>query len=519
MGERVHAGTTLVRARAMDLVFLVINGIGMALDFLGLLLNVNFFLVSTLVSVLVWLITFIYNLPNALVASVIHCWNGTLFSLVYLVEALCCLALSSVQTVTGLFRGFCSSLESLKVIGNLFSHLVLRSKELVHRGLWNVVGSGQSLLRQVCEVFTIVMSLLAYFVNSIINICLIGTQNLVLVLWDSIISPFLRVTDLLAAFLTHMSSSAIAMSILVWSPCQLAFELLESMSKLLVNVFLLNLYGLVLLALIVTVCTLVLNPELTRTLVNHVLGYLNTLPSYHRLRRDIWRLYQIVLLSLGMVVSSHAWRRVAGWSLQMANWNGGGRATNQQVNQAPQGAEPIQGRQGAAAAVHRPVAPGGAHQGRPGLPGANQQGAAGARQVQQLAARGHGDQHGTNVEQRSNAQPASGRNATAGQCLQPPGEGPSTSRAKALRKEQLNASEEDSEDVALENDPWMLLKEQEERKKCVICQDQTKTVLLLPCRHLCLCQQCTEILLQQAIYQRNCPLCRQMILQTLDVYL
>uniref|UniRef100_A0A8C0GT46 E3 ubiquitin-protein ligase RNF26 n=1 Tax=Chelonoidis abingdonii TaxID=106734 RepID=A0A8C0GT46_CHEAB len=406
----------------MDLVFLVINSIGMALDFLGFLLNVNFFLVSTLLSVLFWLITFIYNLPNALVASVIHCWNGTLFSLVYLVEALCCLALSSVQTVTGLFRGFCSSLESLKVIGNLFSHLVLRSKELVHRGLWNVVGSGQSLLRQVCEVFTIVMSLLAYFVNSIINICLIGTQNLVLALWDSIISPFLRVTDLLAAFLAQMSSSAIAMSILVWSPCQLAFELLESMSKLLVNVFFLNLYGLVLLALIVTVSTLVLNPELTRTLANHVLGYLNTLPSYHRLRRDIWRLYQIVLLSLGMVVSSHAWRRVAGWSFQMANWNGGGRATNQQVNQAPQG----------------------------------------------LAARGHGDQHG-----------------------------PSTSR----------------------NDPWMLLKEQEERKKCVICQDQTKTVLLLPCRHLCLCQQCTEILLQQAIFQRNCPLCRQMILQTLDVYL
>ncbi|CAM4612721.1 E3 ubiquitin-protein ligase RNF26 [Lepidochelys kempii] len=503
----------------MDLVFLVVNGVGMALDFLSLLLDVNFFLVSTLVSVLVWLITFVYNLPSALVAGVIQCWNGTLFSLVYLVEALCCLALGSVQMVTGLFRGFCSSLESLKVIGNLFSHLVLRSKELVHRGLWNVVGSGQSLLRQVCEVFTIAMSLLAYFVNSIINICLIGTQNLVLALWDSIIGPFLRVTDLLSAFLAHMSSSAIAMSILVWSPCQLAFELLESMSKLLVNIFFLNLYGLVLLALIVTVSILVLNPELTRTLANHVLGYLNTLPSYHRLRRDIWRLYQIVLLSLGMVVSSHAWRRVAGWGLQMANWNGGGRATNQQVNQEPQGAEVNQGRQGAAATIHRPVALGGAHQRRPGLPGANQQGAGGARQVQQPAARGHEDQHDTNVEQGSNVQPASGRNATAGQRLQPPGEGPSTSRAKALRKEQLNASEEDSEDVALENDPWMLLKEQEERKKCVICQDQSKTVLLLPCRHLCLCQQCTEILLQQAIYQRNCPLCRQMILQTLDVYL
>uniref|UniRef100_K7FZK6 E3 ubiquitin-protein ligase RNF26 n=1 Tax=Pelodiscus sinensis TaxID=13735 RepID=K7FZK6_PELSI len=435
----------------MDLVFLVINGVGMGLDFLGFLLDVNFFLVSTLVSTLVWLIMFIYNLPNALVAGMMHCWNGTLFSMLYLVEALCCLALGSVQTVTGLFRGFCSGLESLKVVGHLFSHVGLRSKEFVHRGLWNVVGSGQSLLRQVCEVFTIIMSLLAYFVNSLINICLIGTQNLVLILWDSIVTPFLRVTDLLAALLAHMSSSAIAMCILLWSPCQLAFELLVSMSKLLVNVFFLNLYGLLLLALLVTVSTFVLNPELMRTLADHVSGYLNTLPSYHRLRRDIWRLYQVVLLTLGMVVSSQAWRRVADWSLQMANWSGGGRATNQQANLMLQDAEANQGRPGAAAAIHRPVA----HQ----------------------------------------------------------------SRAKAVRKEQLNALEEDSEDVAPENDPWMLLKEQEERKKCVICQDQTKTVLLLPCRHLCLCEECTEILLQQAIYQRNCPLCRQMILQTLNVYL
>nr|XP_006111260.1 E3 ubiquitin-protein ligase RNF26 [Pelodiscus sinensis] len=499
----------------MDLVFLVINGVGMGLDFLGFLLDVNFFLVSTLVSTLVWLIMFIYNLPNALVAGMMHCWNGTLFSMLYLVEALCCLALGSVQTVTGLFRGFCSGLESLKVVGHLFSHVGLRSKEFVHRGLWNVVGSGQSLLRQVCEVFTIIMSLLAYFVNSLINICLIGTQNLVLILWDSIVTPFLRVTDLLAALLAHMSSSAIAMCILLWSPCQLAFELLVSMSKLLVNVFFLNLYGLLLLALLVTVSTFVLNPELMRTLADHVSGYLNTLPSYHRLRRDIWRLYQVVLLTLGMVVSSQAWRRVADWSLQMANWSGGGRATNQQANLMLQDAEANQGRPGAAAAIHRPVA----HQGRAGLLGANQQGVGAARQGQQLAGRGHGDQHDTNVEQGSNAQAASGRYATAGPRLLPPGEGPSTSRAKAVRKEQLNALEEDSEDVAPENDPWMLLKEQEERKKCVICQDQTKTVLLLPCRHLCLCEECTEILLQQAIYQRNCPLCRQMILQTLNVYL
>ncbi|XP_061448992.1 E3 ubiquitin-protein ligase RNF26 [Rhineura floridana] len=496
----------------MDLVVLVFNGIGMIVDLLVVLLDVHFFLVSSLVSVLLWLIAFVYNLPNNFVACAIHCWNGIVLSLLCIAEILYYLTLGSLHTIVSMLRGFFSSMESLKVVGHLFTHLTLRSKEIMHRGFWNLVGSGQSLLRQVCEVCAIAMSLVAYFVNSIINICLIGTQNLFslgLTLWETVIGPFLRVTDIFAAFVARLSSSAIAMAILLWTPCQLAFDLLASVSKLLLNVFFLNLYGLMLLSVIVVTSIFILNPQLTWTLASQVSGYLNTMPSYQRLIRDMHRLYQIMLLSLEMVLSSQAWRRLADWSLQMASWNRGGREANHHVEQEqPVPIEGNQERPGGAVVVPGPVPLGAAHPRRQGLPVTNQQAIARARQTWQPAGRGSRDHHRTEDDLGSTAQ----RSLLTGQHSQHYGEGPSTSYTKPPTKEQLNSLEED-------NDPWLLLKEQEERKKCVICQDQTKTVLLLPCRHLCLCQECTEILLQQAIYQRNCPLCRQMILQTLNVYL
>ncbi|NXA39005.1 RNF26 ligase, partial [Eudromia elegans] len=476
----------------MDLVFLLLRGLRLALDLLGLLLDVNFFLVSSLVSALLWLLALLHSLPGAAAAGALACWNGLLLCVASLAEAACGLVLGVPHGLAGLLRGCCSGLEGLKVLGHLLSHVALRSKDLLHRGLCNLLGSGQSLVRQLCEGLAICMSLLAYVVNSIINICLIGMQNLftlLVALWDSIVSPFLRVTDLLAAFLAHISSSAIAVSILLWSPCQLAFEILASITKLLINIFFVNIYGLLLLILIIVVSALVFNPGLLCTLAGYVLGYLNTLPPYHRLQRDAWRLYQVAVLTLGMVMTSQAWRRLVDWSLQVSNWSRGGRTMNRESSQ-----------RGAAVAAPRPAAPG-----RAVLPGGGP-----------LAVTEQGDQ--PDVEQAPRARPALHRGTVTGQHVQPAREEPSTSWAKAPGREQLNAAAGDDE-AAPDNDPWVLLKEQEERKKCVICQDQTKTVLLLPCRHLCLCQECTEVLLQQAIYQRNCPLCRQMILQTLNVYL
>lgn len=57
------------------------------------------------------------------------------------------------------------------------------------------------------------------------------------------------------------------------------------------------------------------------------------------------------------------------------------------------------------------------------------------------------------------------------------------------------------------------LTEQEEKNHCVICQTETKTVLLLPCRHLCTCKECS-----QRSELVNCPLCRTLIKQKIDVF-
>lgn len=41
--------------------------------------------------------------------------------------------------------------------------------------------------------------------------------------------------------------------------------------------------------------------------------------------------------------------------------------------------------------------------------------------------------------------------------------------------------------------------------ECVICMSDTRDTLILPCRHLCLCNSCADSLRYQA---NNCPICR-----------
>lgn len=431
----------------MEAVYLVVNGVGLVLDVLTLVLDLNFLLVSSLLATLAWLLAFIYNLPHTVLTSLLHLGRGVLLSLLAVVEALVRLTVGGLQGLCTLLYSCCSGLESLKLLGHLASHGALRSRELLHRGVLSVLSNGHALLRQACDICAIAMSLVAYVINSLVNICLIGTQNLfslVLALWDAVMGPLWRVTDVVAAFLAHISSSAVAMAILLWTPCQLALELLASSARLLASFVLVNLTGLVVLACVLAVAVTVLHPDLTLRLATRALSQLQARPSYHRLREDVVRVSR---LALGL----EAWRRVWSRSLQLASWPN-----------------------------------------RAGAPGAPQGG------PRRVSARPRAQDPPPEAGFRSEGEE----------------EARSLRAAPAWGRERLN-----EEEPAAGQDPWKLLKEQEERKKCVICQDQSKTVLLLPCRHLCLCQACTEILMRHPVYHRNCPLCRRGILQTLNVYL
>lgn len=53
---------------------------------------------------------------------------------------------------------------------------------------------------------------------------------------------------------------------------------------------------------------------------------------------------------------------------------------------------------------------------------------------------------------------------------------------------------------------------------CVICWNDKKTIVLLPCRHLCLCLSCSKKL-QTNIEKSICPICRNDVENFLEVFI
>ena len=55
-----------------------------------------------------------------------------------------------------------------------------------------------------------------------------------------------------------------------------------------------------------------------------------------------------------------------------------------------------------------------------------------------------------------------------------------------------------------------------EDKLCCICTDREKCIMMLPCRHLCICERCMTLLKNHG---NSCPMCRKPVKQMIKAYL
>ncbi|XP_075047720.1 E3 ubiquitin-protein ligase RNF26 [Mixophyes fleayi] len=445
----------------MQIIFLILSGLGWTLDMMLLVLDLNYWLVSFLVSFLFSTLHFVLNMPGTITLGLLQCWESVLIYISLMSDSCWHLALGTMHVAGDAVRGVLTGLDSLQLVWNLMCHLLIRSREMMQRGLLNIAMSGQNLNRQVWDALSIVSSLVAYLVNSLINMCLIGVQQVfssALALWFSILNVIFTGKELITALFSELSSTAVAVVILFWTPFQLAVDILVSCSMGIGIILFRYLYEVLLLMFLIWVSRMVLRPSPTLLLFQEKLS----------------RLFHIVLIFVRALLNSEVWRRAAARCLQLVRMHR--EAWDRDWNR------------------RRTVA-----QNTP-LRVARSQNTARSTQVLNPPA--------VRIQNPS-VQPASPLNSVPNNVQIP---------------QQVPSRPQNSASTSIERepgtpDPWKLLKQQEESKKCVICQDENKTVLLLPCRHLCLCAHCTHILLQQPILQRNCPLCRKMILQTLTVYM
>ncbi|XP_036378913.1 E3 ubiquitin-protein ligase RNF26-like [Megalops cyprinoides] len=447
----------------MGVVYFVFYALGKCLDVLCFVLDLNFWIASSLVRLLSSVVSFLNSMPSLLSSSAAECWNLALVCMLAAAGGLMSVAQSSLHALGGWLQALGGVPESFKMAGHLSSHVLLRARELLQRGLL----SAHSVLRQACEGCSIAFSLALYLVNTVVNMLLIGTQNClaaVASMWEVVSSPLQKALELALTVLTFLYSSLVAVSVLLWTPCQLALDFLGSLGHVFVTVFLLNLYGLFLTAAVVLAITAIyLNPQLLQRGAQGALHCITTVPALHRLQRVLYRLYLLALERAQTALEMGVWQRAALPGSQTGQDRGRGTAEDGEGDGNRVGPQPE------GALEQRPA----------GSPGTRTQ----------LAPEHTGQERGG---------------------TDPPRQPPATLCSGA--------------DTPLQKLPptdslLTLLKEHEERKKCVICQDSLKTVLLLPCRHLCLCRDCADILKRQPPHQHSCPLCRQAIAHTMDVYL
>jgi len=67
-----------------------------------------------------------------------------------------------------------------------------------------------------------------------------------------------------------------------------------------------------------------------------------------------------------------------------------------------------------------------------------------------------------------------------------------------------------------EEDLLREVEREREDKLCCICQDHEKCIMMLPCRHLCICERCQAPLTART---NTCPMCRKPVKQMIKAYL
>lgn len=63
----------------------------------------------------------------------------------------------------------------------------------------------------------------------------------------------------------------------------------------------------------------------------------------------------------------------------------------------------------------------------------------------------------------------------------------------------------------------LMLKQSCSSQNCVICLQEKSSILLMPCKHLCCCEKCLD-LMKENVNNLNCPLCRTQIQSEIKIF-
>lgn len=94
---------------------------------------------------------------------------------------------------------------------------------------------------------------------------------------------------------------------------------------------------------------------------------------------------------------------------------------------------------------------------------------------------------------------------------------PSISRFKQMFTAHRGPSNEPLEEK--ESNLREELERERDKNLCVVCQTENKNIVVMPCRHMCMCKNCcTQLFRIQRHHRRTCPLCRHTITSTMEIY-